>query len=270
MTAMSGFVHSVAQHIAACTDHTVETANETPFPVVQVEKKNIAFHLIELDAYLHLQKNTDRYFFSNLSMKFERQGMQLVHLWEDVWNKQRTLTATRIAVLLGTFKRFHARQTTIEALTNPTLTEFLQQHHLQVAIKGKYKYGLFLNNELLAVASFSAMCPITRNGKTYRSYELLRFANKTGCVVAGGLGKLLAHFVARQRPDDIMTYADRDWGTGRGYRKLNFVHVGMLDPQPFVLDCATFERYPAAEAGNRKNAVICYNSGSRKFLKIIG
>jgi hypothetical protein len=266
---MDNFAHSVAQHIGKCNAAYALTAmNDTPFPVVQAVDKNIAFHLVELNTCLNLQKNMDRFFFSRLSAQFEQRGVQLVQLWEDVWRRQRSLVESRIAVLLGNFKRYHARQTTVKSIANPVLKQFLQQHHLQVAINGRYKYGLFLNGELLAVASFSAVCPINRSGKIYRSYELLRFANQAGCVVAGGLSKLLAHFVQQQQPDDIMTYADCDWGTGQSYRQLGFTQVGVLAPQPFLVDTATFERHYADRANATNATITCYNSGSYKFVKL--
>jgi hypothetical protein len=45
----------------------------------------------------------------------------------------------------------------------------------------------------------------------FRSYELLRFASLQGYVVVGGMDKLMKAFMHENQPDDIMSYADKDW-----------------------------------------------------------
>jgi hypothetical protein len=266
---MNDFVHRVVQHITQCAAHISTVNNLSPFPILVVKDKNIAFHLIEINIWQHLQCNTDGYFFVRLSQQYQQQGIQLVHLWEDVWRAHTALVEARIAVLLGKFTRYHARQTTVKHIDNPTLKDFLRLHHLQAVIGGRYKYGLFDNGgALLAVAAFSGSCPIDRNGKVYCSYELLRFASQSGCVVAGGLGKLIAHFIAQKHPDDIMSYIDRDWGTGRSLHLLGFECVGTVEPQQFWLD-EFYQRHYTMDETDTYNRTVCCNSGSYKFLKII-
>ncbi|MDR2938228.1 MAG: hypothetical protein LBU92_04735, partial [Prevotellaceae bacterium] len=215
---------------------------------------------------LQAQQNCEC-FFRDLSEKYEQKNIQLIHVWEDVWRLKKEQVEARIAALLGKFTRYHARLTEVKKITNPVLVDFLQQHHLQVAIGGRYKYGLFFKGEIVAVASFSAVRPMLRNGVEYRSHELLRFANKTGCVVAGGLSKLLSHFIAEQNPDDVMSYVDRDWGSGKGYKILGFEQVGELPPQLFLLDTKINLRYYEHQKNANENIVTICNSGSYKFIK---
>ncbi len=243
----------------------------TPFALLHVPEKNIAFHLVDLDTYKLLAAHRScELFFRDLSKRYERQGVQLIHVWEDVWRRQTAQVEARIEALMGRFTRYHARLTTVKKITNPVLVGFLAQHHLQVPLGGRYKYGLFYKDELLAVASFSAVRPMVRSGVEYRSHELLRFANKTGCVVAGGLGKLLSHFIKEQHPDDIMTYVDCDWGNGKGYKMLGFEEVGALPPQKFLLDEKSNARYyERLLPDNEKEEffVNIFNSGSYKCVR---
>ena len=64
----------------------------------------------------------------------------------------------------------------------------------------------------MAVATFSGGRTLKfGDRKNQRSYELIRFATLKEFVVIGGFDKLLKAFCKEHQPDDIMTYADRDW-----------------------------------------------------------
>ncbi len=265
------FVLTLTFRIAAIAPCNELQDMDTPFAVIHVADKKLAFHLVDLETYklLAAHQNCESFFY-NLSKKYEQEGTQLIHVWEDAWRLQPTQVEARIAALLGQFTRYHARLTTVKKIDNPVLVDFLQQHHLNAPIGGRYKYGLFFKDELIAVASFSAVRPIMRNGAEYRSYELLRFANKTDCVVAGGLSKLLSHFINEQHPDDIMTYVDYDWGHGKGYKMLGFEQVGEIPPQEFLLDTTTNERYylhQRESIGNKIDILNIFNSGSYKYVR---
>jgi hypothetical protein len=271
---VSDFAHTVSNHIAQLAEVEPVEPVDSPFPILFVSQKNVAFHLIDLQTYQNFSAQQDcSAFFANLSTLYERQKKQLVHVWEDVWLLHPQLVEARVAVLLGKFTRYHARLTAVRKITNPVLVDFLRQHHLQVPIIGRYKYGLFFKEELLAVASFSAARSVVRSGVEYRSYELLRFANKTGCVVAGGLSKLLSHFISEQNPDDVMTYADRDWGNGKGYKQLGFELVGLTEPQEFALDSSTRQRRYLSEQNpsgiSESDCLRVFNSGSYKYIKLL-
>jgi hypothetical protein len=269
---MQGFIQTITGCISSLANVKLLTTPSSPFTILLSEEKSIVFHLVDLETYVQWSAEHDcSTFFSDLSTQFELQELQLIHVWEDVWSLRKGLVEARIASLLGEFTRYHARQTVVKKITKPTLIDFLTQHHLQAPINGRYKYGLYKGEELLAVASFSAGRPMDRDGNMYNSYELLRFANKTGSVVAGGLSKLMSYFIKEQNPDDIMTYVDRDWGSGKGYRQLGFEQVGLLPPQLFLLGLNTNERYYEHRVAEEKNTsndyLYVYNSGSYKYIK---
>ncbi|ULT28536.1 hypothetical protein KUH03_19615 [Sphingobacterium sp. E70] len=87
---------------------------------------------------------------------------------------------------------------------------FLVEHHLQTALPGKYRYGLYEQGELVSIAVFSGGRRMNDKNEEYRSFELLRFCNKSGYNVIGGLSKLITAFAKDFHPGDIMTYTDRD------------------------------------------------------------
>lgn len=166
-----------------------------------------------------------------------------IHIDEDLWVKRSDLLLNRIAALAGQAQRIHARNTVAARIEKRVALSFLQEHHLQVALPGKYRYGLFHDGELVAVAVCSGGRRMADRPADYRSYELLRFCHKQGVHVVGGFSKLLDAFHRDFNPGDIMTYADKDWSDGASYRKLGFTVVGETEPQLFWVDMRTMERY---------------------------
>lgn len=214
-------------------------------------------------------------------------GLKVIHLWEDVWYIKKAVVQSRLRAVFGQTYRIPARLTQARRIDKPTLDLFLSVNHLQVSTTAKFKYGLFLPERyfrvlekwpekpdlsphtpelLVAVASFSGAKNILRHEATYRSCELIRFANVLNVTVVGGLDKLVSAFVKEVQPDDIMTYADRDWSTGQSYERLGFERLGTTLPQAFWLNPVTFEREYALQEATLPNSVKIYNSGNIKYL----
>jgi hypothetical protein len=245
-------------------------------------------HQIDLATYEQFRKTTDpQFFFRDLSRHFANEGQLVIHLWEDVAHAKPDVVASRLRALAGESVRIPARLTQARRIDKPTAMAFLEANHLQVAIPAKYKYGLWLPNRyfrvlptdfldpqtakadelLVAVATFSHPRTIPRDGRPFRSYELVRFANRLNCTVVGGLDKLLKAFVTEHQPDDVMTYADRDWSDGQSYERLGFERVGETDPQLFWLDPQTNIRHYPHRIADTMGLIPVWNAGSIKFVK---
>ncbi|MBX7205306.1 MAG: hypothetical protein K1X81_07760 [Bacteroidia bacterium] len=210
----------------------------------------------------------------NLSGRMQKQNKQVIHLCEDVWNTQNNLVKARLLALLGKRKRIHARQTSVVRLDKKQADDFLHTHHLQNSATAYYKYGLIHSGELVAVATFSKSRVMHNRVVPYRSFELVRFASKSGVTVAGGLGKLLNHFITNHHPAHLMTYADSDWSSGDSYKKLGFAQAGFTEPQLFYLHPEEQVRYyphrlPASFADEREllkaGYLKIYNAGNSKW-----
>ena len=266
------------------------------FETIFLPHSSLYLHLIDLQSF---QKNQLAiFYFQAISDKLNAQNQRIIHLWEDVYLRKTALVESRILAILGTFTRLHARHCFIERIDKPTTDNFLKINHLQGAVKAKFKYGLYLkphyverfigavvyedtencthNNipktikpKLVAVATFSGgrtMKVGERIGT--RSYELIRFASLQGYVVVGGMNKLLKAFSEEHQPDDIMSYADRDWSDGRSYEKLGFTKIENSIPQTFYINLNTLERLPPNCLTTGEELEI-FNTGSIKFIKYL-
>ena len=262
---MSAFFQHAGAFLASLG---VEHFMEPPF--VHFVQRQLSFHLVDLQAVSHPT------LFQDLSIHYEQRGVRLVHLWEDVYTLKTDLVQNRIRALLGESVRIFARNTELQRLDQTVLNDFLAAHHLQGATQAKYKYGLFHKGELAAVASFSAGRPMVRKGKTCQSYELIRFASRSGHTVTGGLSKLLNAFIQEVQPDDMMTYADRDWSLGQSYEQLGFTFIENTPPQAFLIHPQTMLRYyphrlpegSSSEELLAKGYIMIYNAGNKKYLSL--
>lgn len=217
-------------------NHQALLLSKEPYYIINCNN-NLYIHLIPNENRFQAEKLVD------LQDKFRQDGLFLVQLWEDVWLTRRNQVISRINSFLGLNKSFHGRKAKVISISIAETTNFLNNNHLQGYIKAKYNYGLFANGEIIAAANFSDTRPMKNNGEGYLSAELVRFASKDGLTIAGGLSKLIKHFLKEVKINDLMTYADRDWSLGKGYDKLGFELTKITEPAILYLDHKKMVRY---------------------------
>ncbi len=255
----------------------------SPFKTLFLPQENIAFHIISLNpSFLNSLQST---FFYEWANHAEKQGAQPIHIWEDCWLTQKPIILSQLSSLAKKSTTVFARNTIAQRITQSQAQLFLSQHHLGGATLARYKYGLFhkKTEELVGVASFSAPRKFVRDGEAYRSHEMIRYASKIDTTITGGLSKLLKAFINDAQPDDIMTYANRDWWTGKSYLKLGFKKTELMPSIEFWIAPTDNKRFThkqiAAALKNeltpdtekqtlllKKGYIRGYNSGSTKFL----
>jgi len=266
--------------------------NQSVFELIFIPENQIYLHLIDLQTF---QNNAlpDNYF-QDFSHRINTQNQRIIHLWEDVYLSKTDLVKSRILTMLGNFTRLHARHCFIERIDKPTADNFLEINHLQGSVKAKFKYGLFLKPQYIERFIGSIVCEDTDNGNSKitvplliavatfsggrtmkignradtRSFELIRFATLQGYVVVGGMNKLLKAFIKEHQPDDIMSYADRDWSDGRSYDKLGFTKNENNLPQSFYINLKTLER-SSINLPIEVEYLKIFNTGSIKYIKYV-
>ncbi|WP_231459453.1 hypothetical protein [Pedobacter sp. Leaf132] len=234
-----------------------ETINEEGYTLIYVMDSAVVLNLINIDSK-HIPQTL-----INIQQSFYSRGLSLIHLWEDVFRNKPLLVLERIKSLAGKNSRIHGRKTRVLKIDKPRADAFLNENHLQGAVSSRHKFGLFFGDELVAVATFSALRKMNHT-ENYKSIELIRFAVKAGFSVSGGLSKLLVYIRKNLNPDDIMSYADRDWSAGASYLKLGFEQVSYTNAQTFELDTNLSRSLSKAVVQNNKATV--FNTGSIKFI----
>jgi len=234
------------------------------------EQKNFAVNCIEINHPGLKLLSPD--FFQKQILNFKSNGINAINLWEDVWYTKQKIVESRLSSAFGKNDKIAARKTKIRRIDKSMADNFLNQNHLQGSASSYFKYALFYNDEPVAVCTFSKSRLMNQSIVSYRSFELVRYASKNNTTVVGGLGKLLNNFCTEHNAEHIMTYVDRDWGSGKVYTKLGFEQIGLSKPISFYLDTNNLIRHkkkdsPVVAIGlNTCRFVEIYNSGSIKFV----
>lgn len=206
-----------------------------------------------------------------------QEGVKLIQLWEDIWATRSIQVMGRVQSLLGLNKRIHARKTSVVAINQQQADVFLEVNHIQGSARSKYRFALIADQEMVAVACFSSLRLMKHNKpEGYRSAEVVRFASLSGFTVIGGFSKVLKHFIAQLAPNDIMSYADRDWSNGSVYEQAGFEQVAVTPPSDIYVHPQSLIRYfphrlpgqagPVATDIANCDFIKVFNTGNLKYI----
>ena len=172
----------------------------------------------------------------------ERQGIHLIHIFENEWREKQDIVKSRIRSLLGSYDNVvYARNCEVKEVMSKVSFEFQCENHMQGGVRSKVNIGLWKDGELVSLMTFSK----PRFNRDYE-WELVRFCNRLNHHVLGGASKLLTHFERTYRPRTIVSYADRRWSMNSDdvlYRKLGFSLKSISQPNYwYVKDGDVFNR----------------------------
>ena len=189
---------------------------------------------IEFDGlYWHSELFKDNNYHFNKTEECEKQGIQLLHIFEDEWLYKKEIVKSIIKSKLNMFDNtILTNECTIKEIDNITCSNFLDNNHIQCAIESKIRIGLFYNDELVSVMMFTK----TDNKVNTNEYELLRFCNKLNTQVISSVDKLLYYFMEIYRPESIITYIDRRYSQGSLYKELGFKFIENTEPNYWYFD----------------------------------
>jgi very-short-patch-repair endonuclease len=173
--------------------------------------------------YWHSEIYKENNYHLNKTEECEKQGIKLIHIFEDQWMYKKDIVKSRILNLLCKSEKIFARKCEIkEIYDNKQIKYFLEKNHLQGFVGSKIKLGLFFNGELVSLMTFGSFRKSMGTNSIENSYEMLRFCNKLNINVIGGASKLFNYFVKNYKPIEVISYADRNWSNGNLYEKLGF------------------------------------------------
>jgi hypothetical protein len=154
-------------------------------------------------------------------------GFKLVTIFEDEYVGNPDLVKSRLLAFCNLNLRvIYARKCSVTKLTSTVANQFLNEHHLQGSGRSNERYGLYSDDELVSVMTFSHE-NVSRN---LVGWEINRFCTKQGLSVVGGASKLFKQFVLDVTPSEVISYADLRWGKGEVYGALGFVFENNTTP----------------------------------------
>lgn len=185
---------------------------------IYIPSKKIA---IELNGiFWHSEnKGKSRQYHLNKTKLCNTLGIELIHIYDHEWKTRtdiiKSILQNKISPARN--KKIYARNCHIKELDSAHCAEFLSDNHVQGTANASVRLGLFHNDILVQVLTFSK----SRFSKKYE-YEMVRFCSKKYHTVIGGLSKLFKYFVKLKTPSSIVTFADRRFFTGNSYTSIGF------------------------------------------------
>lgn len=199
----------------------------------------------------------------------QQQGIRLIHIYEHEWNDEtkRPIIESMIKIALGdTPRRIYARNCVIKEITNKEAKPFNDRYHLQGHRHAQVTYGLFYNEKLVQLMSFSRT-RYNKNLKCEDEWEIIRGCPGSNNIVVGGVGKLFHHFIETHNPTKIFSYCDFNKFDGTSYEAIGMKFVGYTGPNKWwVINDIVVNRNPAEYQQLKKVATgELWGAGSKKY-----
>ena len=230
--------------------------------------------------YWHSEIFKERDYHENKYINCKRQGIQLLHVFEDDWleneNKIKDFLRHKLG---GVDNKIGARETTLKEINSKTAREFYNKNHLQGKAQASISLGLFKGDTLMAAISF------LKRGSN-NDYNLTRFCSKRNYIVRGGFSKLLKYFLKNNKPSSIITFSDNNYSDGELYLKNGFKKVyNILPDYKYIINNKRYHKFgfrkdklkkmfpnstgTEKEIAYENNLYRIYDSGKQKFeLKV--
>ena len=172
----------------------------------------------------------------------KEQGIQLLSIWEDWITNKPEIVKSIILSKLGIYeKSIGARECRIcTKVKSNEARQFLEANHIQGFCNSTYKYGLYYNDELVALMVFSKE---NNASKKCTGWTLQRFCNKLNTHVVGGAQRLLTHFCKEHPEGDIVSFAAHDISTGDLYEKIGFKYINEMQANYWYVHNQTHQRF---------------------------
>lgn len=172
-------------------------------------------------TYWHSEEIKGKTYHLNKTLRAYKKGIHLIHIFEYEWadeqKRRKILDMLRRMINPSSNTIVYARKTELREVGSSESAEFLEENHLQGSINSSINYGLYYNNELVALMTFGK----PRFNKEYQ-WELHRLAYKNGVIVVGGADRLFKHFIKENNPSSIISYCDISKFDGHVYPRLGF------------------------------------------------
>ena len=208
---------------------------------IYIPNSNLA---IEINGvYWHNELFVSSKYHLEKTNKCNDKNIHLIHLFEDEWLYKKDIVLSIIKNSLKLNKQMiYARKCVIKEVSSNTSKEFLEKNHIQGNVNSKIRIGLFYNNEMVSLMTFSKGRIIMGGKKD--EWELTRFCNLLDTNVIGAANKLFQYFLKTYHPEKVISYSDIRLFKGEMYEKLGFTKISQSKPNYwYVINGMRYHRF---------------------------
>ena len=164
-------------------------------------------HNVDWSPYSEHKGKSNKYHFEKSKLALEN-NYRCIHIWD--WDDN-----NKIINLLLDRPTVYARKCKIKEVSTSESKEYINKYHLQGYAKCSIRIGLYYNDKLVSIMTFSK----ARYNKNYQ-YELIRYCSSYNVI--GGAQKLFKHFISTYSVQSVISYCDNSKFTGKVYTELGF------------------------------------------------
>ena len=262
-----------------------ETEIRTLFPNINFKSDRTILNGLEIDllaedynlgiefngTYWHSSIFKSKNYHLNKSILAEKQGIHLIHIYEYEWTnpilKEKIIQLLSI-LLEKDINKIYARNCEVKQISNKEAKAFNEVTHLQGHRNAQVTYGLFYNNELVQLMSFSRT-KYNKNLKNDNEWEIIRGCPGSNNIVVGGVSKLFKHFVNDYHPLKVFSYCDFNKFNGKSYEALGMQFVGYTGPDLhwWLKSGEVVARNPHKHKEYKENSIAqIWGAGSKKYV----
>ncbi len=230
----------IEREVLTWTNEFFPNANKEKFYYDDTNGKKF----LELDIYIpeiklgieyngliwHCDKYKKKDFHFNKTKIANGLGIRVLHIFGDEWqNRQDQVKNYLMSVMNKNSINIGARKTELRVVCKEDAELFLEQNHIQGSARMEIAFGLYYNNELVAVMTGDQH---HRQGQG-NIFVLNRLAFKSNISVQGGSSKLLKALIAYAKENGyskLISWSDNRWSEGRVYEKMGFVLEEEMGP----------------------------------------
>jgi len=186
--------------------------------------------------YWHSEERKDKNYHLRKTNDCESKNIQLFHIFENEWINpiKKDIWKSMIANKLNkSDKKYFARKLKIKEVSSKDAAQFLEENHLQGKTRSPINIGLYSNDELISLITFSK----PRYNKNYQ-YELNRFVSKKYSNCIGCASRLFKYFIKKYNPESIISYANRRiaFKNNNLYKTLGFNFINISEANYYYWD----------------------------------
>ena len=168
----------------------------------------------------------------------------MLNIWEDwIKNKPEIIESILLNKLGICNNTIYARKTIIKEIDSKTCNNFLDSNHIQGRSVATVRLGLYYEDNLVSIMTFSPPRVNMGNKNHKQQWELVRFCNKLNTRVIGGASKLLKYFIKTYNPKSIVSFSMNDVSDGNLYKMLGFETDENISQSYWYVEPKTMKRY---------------------------
>ena len=195
---------------------------------IYIPSKNLA---IEHNGLIwHSEEHCkDRYYHLKKTEGCIKQGIQLIHIFEDEWVFKKDIVKSKIREITNSILNIvDFNECVVKKVSVKQCKDFLKANSFYETVNVSDVYGSFYKDELISLLVLN---------KTDNSdeYELITYCNKLNTVVIEGIRNLFDIFVKDKKPLMVKAKVDRRWDNGNLFEKIGFKHIKDTEPNYYYV-----------------------------------